>query len=68
MSIIYLEKPDIATIRRIRRQADVVRRYQQASKMARVKRNCARALLLIGLFSAALVAYFVVWEAIHHGL
>lgn len=65
---IYLEEPDLAAIRRIKRQADVVRRYRQANKMARVKRNCAKALRLIGLFSAALVAYFVVWGAIHHGL
>lgn len=68
MNIIYLKEHDFARIRRIKRQADVVRRYRQANKMARVKRNCARALRLIGLFSAALVAYFVVWGAIHHGL
>lgn len=68
MSIIYLEEPDIARIRRIRRQADVVRRYRQVNKSARVKRNCARALRLIGMFSAALAVCSVVWEAIHHGL
>jgi hypothetical protein len=55
---VYFEDRDLA---RVNRQADVVRRYKQANKHAQVRRNCAKALRLIGVFSAALFACFVVW-------